>query len=62
MFSMPNSLSVQENTGRFGGEEDFEKLQTGYRMLDDIEKRLKGYLDRGSENRVPEAGDFNFLR
>lgn len=26
-------------------EEDIQKIHKGYRMLDDIERRLKGYLD-----------------
>jgi hypothetical protein len=29
-------------------EEDIQKIHKGYRMLDDIERRLKGYLDGGA--------------
>jgi hypothetical protein len=34
-------------------EEDIQKIHKGYRMLDDIERRLKGYLDGAAGARPP---------
>lgn len=38
-------------------EEDIQKIHKGYRMLDDIERRLKGYLDGAAGPRdQPQLG------
>ena len=29
--------------------QDVQRIQSGYKMLDDIERKLKGYLSAGSE-------------
>ena len=31
-------------------EKDVQKIQNGYRMLDDIERKLKGYLEKTQTN------------
>lgn len=42
---MYDSLPSRSDEVHF--EEDIQKIHAGYKMLDNIEKRLKGYLEKG---------------
>jgi hypothetical protein len=44
-MSGPGSKPPANNDKGF--QNDLDKINSGYKMLDDIEKKLKGYLDHG---------------
>lgn len=38
--------------------EDVQRIQKGYKMLDDIERKLKGYLSTGTDSSQAQSNGF----